>query len=161
MKKLVGLCAAAIAFTVPATLRAQLADIPIKPGLWETEVIVSIRPTPVKAQACFTAGTTLRDYITAVGKGSPGLTCTVTKGPATAHSLVFDYACKDANMTSNTHADFQSLDLEHFSGSSHATVTGSMQGKPINMTLDKTFTGKFLGADCGTVKPVVVPGSGK
>jgi hypothetical protein len=38
-------------------------------------------------------------------------------------------------------------------------VTGTAQGKPLNMAIDKSFTAKFLASDCGAVKPLVVPSS--
>jgi len=62
-------------------------------------------------------------------------------------------------MGSKGHIDFHLTDAEHFSGTSQTMVTGTTQGKPVNMAIDKTFTAKFLASDCGTVKPLVVPSS--
>lgn len=47
-------------------------------------------------------------------------------------------------MGSQGDIDFQLTDAEHFSGTSHTTVTGTAKGKPVNMAIDKTFTAKFL-----------------
>jgi len=155
--KFVGRCV--VVLGALTTMHAQLSDLPIKAGLWETQVSLN-HAAPVTQKACFTAGTTLGDYLTASNK-SANAQCTVTNKAASAHGIAFDNVCTSATMSTKGHIDFQSMDSEHFSGSSHTTVTGSVNGKPIDMTLDKTFTAKFVGADCGAVKPMVAPGSGK
>jgi hypothetical protein len=65
-------------------------------------------------------------------------------------------------MTSKGHADFKLLDPDHFNGTSHTTLTGSMNGSPMNMTIDKTFSAKFVSSSCGNVEPAVIsPANGK
>jgi len=160
LRNFAGVCAAVIVLGLPVALHAQLNDLPLKPGLWETQVSLN-HGASMAGKVCFTAGTTLADYLTATNK-SAGAQCSVTNKVATAHGLAFDNVCTNATMSTKGHIDFQLADSEHFSGSSHTTVSGTAAaGKPVNMTLDKTFTAKFVGADCGAVKPVVVPGSGK
>jgi len=141
-------------------MQAQLSDLPIKAGLWETQVSLN-HAAPVTQKACFTAGTTLGDYLTASNKGAPGVQCSVTNKVASAHGIVFDNECTSPTLSTKGHIDFQSMDAEHFSGSSHTTVSGNSGGRAINMTMDKTFTAKFVGTDCGAVKPMVVAGPGK
>jgi hypothetical protein len=137
--QLAGFCVGLALLSAPAALHAQVKDLPIKPGLWETTVTVANRPAPVVARSCFTAGTTLRDYMVAVGKGTPGLQCTVTKNAGVGRNLTFDTTCTNGTVTSNSHMDFQSIDLEHFSGSSHATVSGTTGGKPMNIPRPDVF----------------------
>ena len=139
-------------------LFAQLADLPIKAGLWETHVSVNGDP-PVAGQSCFTAGTTLSDYLTATNKGAPGVSCSVTHKVQTAHGIAFDDTCTGHNISSKGHIDFHLLDSEHFSGTSSTTVTGAVGGSPINMKMDKNFSAKFVSSACGNVKPLVVPSS--
>ena len=112
---------------------------------------------PVSAQSCFSAGTTLGDYLTATNKGTPGAQCSVNNKVQTAHGISYDTTCTSQSMASKGHIDFQLPDAEHFSGTSHTTVTGTTQGRPINTAIDKTFAAKFLASDCGSVKPLVVP----
>jgi hypothetical protein len=157
-RKNLGLCAAAVLLAGPSSLLAQLSDLPIKAGLWETHVSVNHGP-PVASQACFSAGTTLSGYLTATNKGAPGTQCSVTNKTQTAHGIAFDNACIGQSMSSKGHIDFQLPDTEHFSGTSNTTVTGTVRGTPVNMAIDKSFTAKFLSSDCGSVKPVVVPSS--
>jgi hypothetical protein len=155
---LAGLCAAAVVLLGPLTLLAQLSDLPIKAGLWETHVSVN-HGSPIAGQSCFSAGTTLSDYLTATNKAASGTQCSIANKVQTAHGIAYDTACNGQSMSSKGHIDFQLPDAQHFSGTSHTTVTGALHGAPVNMAIDKTFTAKFLNSDCGGVKPVVVPSS--
>jgi hypothetical protein len=152
------LCVAALFLAGPSTLLAQLSDLPLKPGLWETHVTTKAGATNNSAvgQSCFTAGTTLGDYLTASNKGS-GAQCSLSNKVQSAHGISYDTACSGAGAGSKGHIDFQMSGTESFSGTSHTAVTGSMQGKPINMVIDKAFSAKFLRSDCGDVQPLVTP----
>jgi hypothetical protein len=153
--KLFILYVAAISLIGSSTLWAQLSDIPIKPGLWETHVTAKIAGSnhDADAKTCFTAGTTMSDYLTASNKSAPGTQCTASNKVHTAHEISYDTVCSGGSMSSKGHIDVQLADAEHFSGSSNTTVTGSGR----NMEIDKIFTGKFLASDCGDVKPMVAP----
>jgi hypothetical protein len=154
------LCTAAAILVLPSTLRAQLSDIPVKPGLWETHVDTKAGASTINggaAQACFTAGTTLGDYLTATNRGAPGAQCEVSNKVNTAHGVSYDTGCSGDGVASKGHIDVQLADAEHFSGTSHTTVTRTANGKPVSTTIDKTFTAKFLASDCGSVRPMVVP----
>lgn len=148
----------ALVLARPSTLLAQLSDLPLKSGLWETHVNVKAGATNNDAvgKSCFSAGTTLGDYLTASNKGS-GAQCSVSNKVQSSHGISYDTACTGPGMGSKGHMDFQLAGAENFSGSSHTTVTGSTHGKAINMVIDKTFSAKFLGSDCGDVKPMVAP----
>jgi hypothetical protein len=60
----------AIAENHPSTL----SDLPVRPGLWDDQVSVNGSES-VSARYCFSAGTTLGDYLTASNKGAPGAQC--------------------------------------------------------------------------------------
>jgi hypothetical protein len=142
------------------SLLAQLSDLPIKAGLWETQVSVN-HGSPIAGRSCFSAGTTLSDYLTATNKAASGTQCSVANKAQTAHGIAYDTACNGTSMSSKGHIDFQLPDAEHFNGTSHTTVTGTAQGAPVNMAIDKAFTAKFVSSDCGSVKPVVIPSSSR
>jgi hypothetical protein len=152
------LFAATVLVAGSSPVSAQLADLPIKPGLWETHVSVN-GDAPVAGQACFSAGTTLSDYLAATNKSAPGVSCSVSNKVQTAHGIAFDDTCTGRSISSKGHIDFHLPDSEHFSGASKTTVTGTVGGTPMNMKMDKTFTAKFLSSACGNVKPLVVPSS--
>jgi hypothetical protein len=134
----------------------------IKPGLWETRVTVKVGESaagaPVSSQYCFSAGTTLSAYLTATNKSVPGAQCSTSNKVQTVRGIAYDTACTSQTMNSKGHLDFHVPDAEHFSGTSHTTVTDASQAKSINMTIEKTFTAKFVSSNCGNVKPLVLPG---
>jgi uncharacterized membrane protein len=69
--------AAAATLAVPAALVAQLSDLPVRAGLWETHVVTKVGGNAMDAgpgHACFTAGTTMSDYLTATNKSELGVT---------------------------------------------------------------------------------------
>jgi hypothetical protein len=153
------LCAASLLFAGISSLVAQLADIPIKPGLWNTQVIVKLDATdtdnqPISDQACFTAGTTISSYLAAMTRSAPDVKCIVTNKVQTAHRVSFDTACTSSTMASKSHHDFQLTDADHFSGTSHTTIAGNVDGHPINREMSKTFTAVFQSSNCGDVKPL-------
>jgi hypothetical protein len=153
------LCVALLLLLSVSALIAQVADLPIKPGLWNTQVVLKMGADdkdtrPISQQACFTAGSTISGYLTALTKSLPDIKCTVASKVQTGHHLVFDTICTGPTLSSKAHHDFNLADPEHFSGSSHTAMSGSMQGHPVNMEMSKTFTGTFVSSDCGTVKPL-------
>jgi Protein of unknown function (DUF3617) len=162
---LFAVCAVGVFLVGSATLLAQLADLPIKAGLWETQVTVKMGSAktndevPVTNHVCFTAGLTVANYMSAMNRsaGVGGAHCTVSNKMETAHGISYDSACVGPTMSSTGHADFKLSNADHFNGTSHTTVTGTAQGKAINTTVDKTFSAKFLSSDCGNVQPTVVP----
>jgi len=76
---------------------------------------------PRNAAFCFSAGTTLSDYLTASNKGTPGAQSSVSNKVKTARGISYDTACTSPAMNSEGHMDVQLPDSEHFSGTSHTT----------------------------------------
>jgi hypothetical protein len=151
------LWAATAVWVLPSILVAQLSDLPLKPGLWETHVRTKAGAMDNEAagRSCFTAGTTLGDYLTASNKAAAGVQCKVSNKVQSAHGISYDTVCNGQGASSKGHIDFQLAGTENFSGTSHTAVTLGAQGKPVNMEIDKTFSAKFLGSNCGDVKPLV------
>lgn len=152
---------ASFVLSVPTALIAQLSDLPVNAGLWKTHVTTKIGERTMDAgpdQVCFTAGTTLGDYLTATNKSSPGVKCTVSNRNVTAHGISYDTTCTGDAASSKGHIDFHLTDPEHFSGTSNTTVSGTSKGKSVTTEIDKTFSAEFVSAKCGDVAPLVVPG---
>jgi hypothetical protein len=143
------LCAAAALCWAPSAF-AQNVNLAFKPGLWE--VTVSLNKAPSKTtRACFTAGTTLDNYLTVTNRGIGSTTCTVSNKVQKGRGISFDNACTSGTLASQGHFDFQLPDGQNFTGTSHIAITGTAQDKPVNRTLDREFTAKFINVDCGTV----------
>jgi hypothetical protein len=77
--------------------------------------------------------------------------CTVSNKAQKGRGISFDNACTSGTLASQGHFDFQLPDDQNFTGTSHIVVTGTAQDKPVNRTLDKEFSAKFVSVDCGTV----------
>jgi len=151
---------AAAALVASLSLFAQLSDVPVRPGLWETHVITKIGANAIDAgpeQVCFSAGTTLGDYLTATNKTVPGVKCTVSNRSVAANNISYDTRCTGETGTSTGHIDFHVPDANHISGSSHTAVTRTSHDKSTTMEIDKTFSGTFVRSACGEVAPLVVP----
>jgi len=146
------LSAAAALFCAPSVF-AQNPSLPFKPGLWEVQVSLN-KATPTTTRACYPAGTTLDLYLTVTNRGIGGTVCTVSNKTQQGRDISFDNACTSGTLASQGHIDFKLPDDQNFSGTTHIVVTGTAQDKPVNRTLDKEFTAKFVNADCGTVKPL-------
>ena len=71
----------------------------------------------------------------------------------TADGAAFDMSCASDQGTAKGHMEFHMPDTEHVNGTAHITITGTAQGRTMNTTVDSTTTAKWLGADCGNVKP--------
>jgi hypothetical protein len=147
------LCAAAALCWAP-TAFAQNASLAFKPGLWTVEVTLN-KGTPKVTRTCFLAGTNLDNYLTLTNQGIGGTVCTVSNKAQKGRGIAFDNACTSGKLTSTGHFDFQAPDELNFTGTSHIVITGTGQDdKPVNRTLDREFTAKYISNDCAGVAPL-------
>jgi hypothetical protein len=147
------LCAAA-ALCGALSAFAQNASLPFKPGLWEVQVILN-KTAPKVTRACYVAGTTLDNYLTATNQGIGSTVCTVSNKAQKGRGIAFDNACTSGKLASTGHFDFQSPDELNFTGTSHMVITGTGQdNKPVNKTQDKEVTAKFIDLNCAGVAPL-------
>jgi hypothetical protein len=186
-------CIAFAIFAAPFSLHAQSAPIPIKPGLWESqisstntmslppEVEAKIAAMPAAQQAqvrsmmgassggsapvitttksCIAAQTTM-DALLNQQQNRPGVKCTFTNRVQTADGASFDTSCTTQQGTATGHSTFHNTDDEHVTGTTHMTLDMASNGRTMHSTIDSTYATKYLGADCGDVKPgsaAVVP----
>ncbi len=139
--------------------RAQVEGLPIKPGLWENTMNNPMGggAGTITRQVCYTAKMTVDQYVAQVAQRTPGFQCTMSNQKVTASSVSADQACTGQGMTVKSHLEVSLPDPDHMISNTHIDMTGSMQGRPMNMSRDIAVTGKFIGADCGTVKPLALP----
>ena len=161
---------------------AQSAPIPVKPGLWETQVSMTrvttlppaqqaqVRsmmggaggstPTVMTRQVCVAPQTTL-DSMLSRAQQTPGSQCSVSNREQTATGASFDITCTMQMGSAKGHTEIRILDDDHASSTVHMTMTGTSEGKTMNSTMDSTTTAKFVAADCGNVKPYTPPAAAK
>ena len=169
-----------MAYTVG--LQAQGGAIPIKPGLWQTQIngtnsmslpadqearIAALpaaqqamirssmgggKPTTVTTKSCIAEQASMDTLLNQAQQKN--MKCTFTNRVQTAAGASFDTSCTSPQGTASGHAEFHMSDSEHVTGTIHMTadMTGR-SGGTAHMTIDNTMTSKYLGADCGTVKP--------
>lgn len=74
--------------------------------------------------------------------------CKSTILSSTSTSAKAKISCDVEGMTGNGTYEVEAVDPEHVKGTSHATMTGNDR----TMNVNGTFTSKWLGASCGSVK---------
>ena len=110
-------------------------------------------PVSTTRQVCIAPQTTV-DSMLNRAQQSAGMSCTIANKTQTATGVSFDTSCTTPQGTATgSYARSRLIDDDHVSSASHMTVTASSQGHTMNTTMDSTMSMKYLGADCGDVKP--------
>lgn len=146
----------------------------VKPGLWEqtwTRTIAGELPIPAEMlskltpeqrarieermkanSAARTRTSTDKQCITREDLEKPlgekDTQCVWTILESTSSKAKGNLSCQAQGMNLAGTGEFDALDQEHLKGSMHTSATGG--GK--NMTVDATFTSKWLGSNCGDLK---------
>lgn len=152
----------------------QIQPLNIKPGLWETTIthnVTGAPPIPAEMlnrltpeqrarmeermranSAAHTTSSTSRGCTTKEDlqkdKLHLGKECTPTILASSSTMAKGKVSCESEGVKTTGSLEIEVLDQEHLKGSSHATVTTDGQV----MNVDGTFTSKWVGPDCGTVK---------
>lgn len=132
---------------------------PVKMGLWQTESNSTISGLPSSAagaaaqhatvtQGCLTPETWKHDLET---MNSPKSDCKVLDRHQDATSISAELTCNQHGNSSTVHFHGQIEDSKHMRGT--ANMQMSMPGMPQPMTMQMSFTSKYVGSDCGDVKP--------
>jgi uncharacterized protein DUF3617 len=107
-------------------------------------------PMNSKTRSCST-GQSVQDLLNqAQQKGSQ---CKLTNQTQSATGMSFDISCTMQEGTASGHSSFTMADKDHVNGTTHMTANMNESGRPVSMTIDSTLSSKYLGADCGDVKP--------
>ena len=185
-----GLSCLLVGLAAPVALHGQSAPIPVKPGLWETEVsITHVTALPSEVEARIAAmppaqqtqvrtmmGADAKPVVTTTqvcyaqasmdsllsqAQQSSRMQCSFTNRVQTAQGASFDLSCAGEVGTATGHVEYHWIDDQHAISTSHMTVAGSSRGMTVNSTVDTTTKGKFVKADCGDVKPFDPPAGAK
>ncbi len=113
-------------------------------------------PVSTSRQVCYAPQTSM-DSLLSQAQQSPGMQCTFSNRAQNAGGGSVDISCTGQMGTAKGHTEFKLADEEHWSSTTHMTMTGTSNGHTMNSTIDATTTGKFVSADCGDVKPYTPP----
>ena len=134
---------------------------PMKMGLWQTEsttAIAGMENTPMGqamggkhtnvTQGCLTPETWKSSF---QKMNDPNSDCKMSNLHQGPHSISFDETCTSERHSSTVHFEglFDNDEQGHGSATAHITA----QGLPQPITMNMTFTSRYLGASCGDVKP--------
>jgi hypothetical protein len=114
------------------------------------------KPAGVTTQACILADTSMDSLLNQAQQrsSSGGMQCSFTNRVQNAQGASYDMSCTGPMGSAQGHTSYHAIDDEHFSSTTHMTINGKSQGQSMTMTRDATTTGKYVGSDCGDVKPV-------
>lgn len=114
------------------------------------------KPMTVTSKMCIASGMNLDSFLNQQ-QGRSGMKCSFTNRVETADGASFDTSCTSAQGTGSGHTQIHVIDADHVTSSTHMTIDASSNGHSMHSTVDSTATTKYLGADCGDVKPFVPP----
>ena len=145
-------------FAAVHAVRSQTIEPPpVKMGLWQTETnttVAGMENTPMAGkhstatQGCLTPDT----WKSGLQKmNDPSSNCKVTNTHQDSHSITFDETCSSDRYNSDVHFEALIDSEERVRGTGKAHITA--QGLPQPMTMDMSFTSRYLSASCGDVKP--------
>ena len=137
--------------TLPAAQEAQIAAMPAAQQAMIRARMGGGTPTTTTTRACAAEQTSLNEIMSQAQQKNTK--CTFSNQTQTATGTSFDVSCVSQQGTAAGHAQFQMADSEHVTGSIHLTADATSNGGTMHMTIDNTMTSKYMGTDCGTVKP--------
>lgn len=156
------LTALTLLLSLAALASAQSAP-PLKMGLWENSVTVTMSGMPngmsgslpaVTKQSCMTTDTWKEalQSMQSHRQMAKAANCSTSNVQQDTHHFAFDVSCSaQQGMNTKTHIEM-TLDSEE---SMHGAMSTSMSGPnvPQGMVMNATIQSKFLSSDCGTLKP--------
>ena len=156
----------------------------IKPGLWETEITVTTnmtlppdaeariaalppeqqamirarmsgaKPTTSTNRSCVAPNTTVDSLLNQQTQRGGSMKCTVSNRSITSTGGSFDTTCTGEGSTAMAHVEFTRVDDEHATGKMHMTMNSTRNGRSVSGSSNSTVSYRYVGADCGDVKPM-------
>ena len=135
---------------------------PVKMGLWQSEVMVTMTGMPngvtmpphtMVRQSCMTPDT-WKDALRSMQSRRPmaATSCTMSNVAQDAQHVTFDAQCTaQQGMVANIHVDMQFDSSDSMHGTTSVAMTGA--NVPPGLAINSTIKSKFVGTDCGDVKP--------
>jgi hypothetical protein len=127
---------------MPPEQRKMMEDMMAKQGI----SMGGSGPGSVSVKMCMTKEMVEKDEIPS-GQGD----CTSTKSPRVGNTMKINFSCTKPPSSGEGLITFTSAD----SYALKMAVTTTVKGQPQKVDMDGT--GRWLGTDCGTVKPMVMP----
>lgn len=151
-----------LSFAALAAAQSDLTPPPMKMGLWQSDVSVqmlgmpngvSMPPRTITSQSCLTPDTwkdAMRNL--QARRQNMAANCSNANVQQDGHHYTADVTCTgQQGFTTTVHVDMQFDSDESMHGTTSATMSGG--NMPPGMSMNSTIKSKFMGSDCGDVKP--------
>ena len=146
-----------------ASAQSDITPPPMKMGLWQSDVTVqmsgmpngmSMPPRTITTQSCMTPETWKSDLQNMqTHRQQMAAKCSTMNVQQDGHHYTADMQCAgQQGMTTTVHVDMQFDSDESMHGTTAATMSGA-PNMPQGMSMNSTIKSKYMGADCGDVKP--------
>jgi hypothetical protein len=141
-----------------AAMQAQLASMPAEQRKMMEDMMArqgvnfsGMSGGGINVKMCMTKEMAARNQLPVQNQG----TCTTTQSPIAGGRMKFSFTCKNPPSSGSGEVSFTG----DTSYSMKMKATSTVQGKP--QDIDMAATGKWIGADCGNIKPIAVPDAAK
>jgi len=138
---------------MPPEMEARIAAMPAAQQARMRAVMSGQKPLVNEYKSCVAKQTSLDEFLDQAQE-RPGAKCRFTNRVQTATGASFDTSCRSTEGTATGHTDVQLIDDQHLSANTHLTADANEEsGGRTQVAVESTITWKYLGADCGSVKP--------
>jgi hypothetical protein len=142
--------------TLPPEAEARIAALPPEQQAMIRSRMGGGKPTTSTNRSCVAPNTTVDSLLNQQTQRNGAMQCTVSNRSVTATGGSFDTTCTGDGSTAAAHVEFTRTDDEHATGKMHMTMNSTRNGRTMNGSSDSTIRYKYIGADCGGVKPMGV-----
>lgn len=140
--------------TLPPEAEARIAALPPEQQAMIRARMSGGKPTTSTNRSCVPPNTTVDSLLNQQTQRNGSMKCTVSNRSVSASGGSFDTTCTGEGSTATAHVEFTRSDDEHATGKMHMTMNSTRNGRTINGSSDSIVKYKYIGADCGDVKPM-------
>jgi hypothetical protein len=138
--------------TLPPEMEARIAAMPPAQQAQMRATMSGAKPVVQTYKSCVAKQTSLDDVLNQQQQKA-GTKCSYSNRVQTANSASFDTTCTTLQGSATGHTDVHWIDDDHMSATTHMTASSTSPRGAMQMSINSTMTWKYLGADCGDVKP--------
>ena len=140
--------------TLPPEAEARIAALPPEQQAMIRARMSGGKPTTSTNRSCVPPNTTVDSLLNQQTQRNGSMKCTVSNRSVSASGGSFDTTCTGEGSTATAHVEFTRSDDEHATGKMHMTMNSTRNGRTINGSSDSIVKYKYIGANCGDVKPM-------
>jgi predicted membrane-bound mannosyltransferase len=104
--------------------------------------------------SCVAPNTTVDSLLNQQEQKDGAMKCTITNRAINSSGGSFDTNCTSDSTTVAAHTEFTKTDAEHVTGKTHMVMNSTRNGRTLNSSSDSIANMRYVGADCGDVKPI-------